>query len=218
MSARSIAERAASGEHAPEFDLGPGLRLEAKITASEGQGIEARWEYGCWLLGQRVGKQLPAGLIEQLVAATGTSARELQYRMRFAEHYPTADEVRTAVHTSPSWREIRAGLTVKPANPKRRRVPAKPEPWWKTLTEFERRHIRPRIEHPGSVGPGLHRPDYHHDELVEARQALVPLGRALDELIAIAEQHEAEWAPVEPEGDPEDVARAEALAARSGRS
>jgi hypothetical protein len=47
-----------------EFDLGRGLRLEALIAKSEGEGIHARWEYGRWLLAQRKGKQLPNGLLD----------------------------------------------------------------------------------------------------------------------------------------------------------
>jgi N6-adenosine-specific RNA methylase IME4 len=103
VSRRSIADRAASGEHAPEFDLGPGLRLEAKIAKSEGEGIRARWEFGRWLLAQRVGKQLPNGLLDQLVEVTGTSRQELGYRMRFAERYATADELANAVGNFGSW-------------------------------------------------------------------------------------------------------------------
>ena len=94
-----------------EFDLGPGLRLEARIAKSDGDGIRARWEFGRWLLAQRKGKQLPNGLLDQLVAATGQNATELKYRMVFAERYATEDEVVTAVTTCKSWTEIRDGLS-----------------------------------------------------------------------------------------------------------
>ncbi len=89
-----------------EFDLGPGLRLEERITASEGEGIHARWEYGRWLLAKRKGKQLPNGLLDQLVAVTDKSRTELKYRAQFAERYPTEDEVANALATNSSWRDI----------------------------------------------------------------------------------------------------------------
>ncbi len=106
-----------------EFDLGPGLRLEERITASEGEGIHARWEYGRWLLAQRKGKQLPNGLLDQLVAVTRTNATELKYRMVFAERYTTEDEVVTAVTTCKSWTEIRDGLSRRYAGDQRSAEP-----------------------------------------------------------------------------------------------
>jgi hypothetical protein len=102
-----------------EFDLGPGLRLEEQITASEGEGIHARWEFGRWLLSQRVGKQLPKGLLHQLVEVTGTNATELKYRMVFAERYTIEDAVVTAVTTCKSWTEIRDGLPNLTPRPRR---------------------------------------------------------------------------------------------------
>jgi hypothetical protein len=91
---------------AVEFDLGPGLRLEAQIAASDDEGIRARWESGRWLLAQRKGKQLPNGLLDQLVAATSGHEREFQRRMQFAERYSSEDEVRHACRTYGSWHRI----------------------------------------------------------------------------------------------------------------
>lgn len=97
-----------------EFDLGPGLRLEAQIGENENRAIRVRWEFGHWLLAQRVGKQLPHGLLDQLVEATGKSRSELQYRVQFAERYPTEDELSTAVDTYGSWFELRCALVERP--------------------------------------------------------------------------------------------------------
>jgi hypothetical protein len=90
----------------PEFDLGPGLRLEAQIAGSDVEGIQVRWEFGRWLLAQRVGKKLPVGLLDQLVAATGQSRTELQYRVRFAERYPDEEALCNALHNHSSWHAV----------------------------------------------------------------------------------------------------------------
>src|SRR5215469_11771100 len=80
--------------------------LEARIAASESTGIQARWEFGRALLAQRVGKQLPAGLLAQVCADVGVSRSELQKRMRLAERYPTEQQVRNAVAQFGSWHRI----------------------------------------------------------------------------------------------------------------
>jgi hypothetical protein len=199
MTGKSVAERAADGE--PEFDLGPLLRIEVRIAAAEGDGIRARWESGRELLTQRVGKQLPKGLQDQLVATTGTSARELRYRMAFAERYRTEDEVGTAVQTCKSWTELRRGpARSKPV--KRKRL------GWTlgALAKARSVHVAPLI---ARLKDGERPDDCHLDQLVQLRTAL-------DELIALVERHEA--AQAEPEGSPEDVTRAEAAMRRWGPS
>ena len=80
--------------------------LEARIAVSDATGIQARWEFGQALLAQRVGKQLPAGLLARVCADVGVSRSELQKRVRFAERYPTDVEVRNAVAQFGSWHRI----------------------------------------------------------------------------------------------------------------
>src|SRR5215831_18056309 len=89
--------------------------LEARIAVSDATGIQARWEFGQALLAQRVGKQLPAGLLARVCADVGVSRSELQKRVRFAERYPTDVEVRNAVAQFGSWHRIVADALLSPA-------------------------------------------------------------------------------------------------------
>jgi len=95
--------------------IGAELReLEAAIRKGESTSIESRWRFGHVLLRSRQGKQLPNGMLAAIVAEHGISRSEIQYRIQFAETYPSYDEVSTAVDTYPSWREIRSSLSKKP--------------------------------------------------------------------------------------------------------
>jgi hypothetical protein len=91
--------------------------LEARIAGSESTGIQARWEFGRALLARRVGKQLPAGLLAQVCADVGVSRSELAKRMRFAERYPTEEQVRNAVAQFGSWHRIVAEALPEPSVP-----------------------------------------------------------------------------------------------------
>lgn len=83
-------------------------RIEERITGAEGDGLRARWEFGHELLAARDGKgRLPNGYLTAVVDATGTSRRELSYRIKFAETFPTEDELCTAVQSFRSWWDIR---------------------------------------------------------------------------------------------------------------
>lgn len=86
------------------------VRLDRRVDVAEGEGILARWEFGRGLLARRVGKQLPHGLLDEVVEATGKNRRELQYRVKFAETFTTEAEVCTAVHTFGCWAELRESL------------------------------------------------------------------------------------------------------------
>lgn len=96
----------------PEFDYGPGLRMEAQINAAESEAIAQRWEFGRWMLSHvpAGGKKLPDGFLDGLVEATGKSRSELQYRRQFAERFPSAEALSTAVDNRRSWTEIRDQL------------------------------------------------------------------------------------------------------------
>jgi hypothetical protein len=80
--------------------------LETRISGAESTGVLARWEFGRLLLGQRAGRKLPAGLLATVGADLGVSRTELQKRMRFAEKYPTEEEMRNALRNYGSWHRI----------------------------------------------------------------------------------------------------------------
>jgi phage N-6-adenine-methyltransferase len=82
------------------------LELDARVDHAEDDGIRARWEFGRALLRERVGKQLPAGRLDQVSAKTGKSRQEIGYRMTFADRFPTEAEVSNAVGNFGSWHAI----------------------------------------------------------------------------------------------------------------
>lgn len=51
------------------------------------------------------GKQVPNGLLDEIVEKTGKSRREIAYRVQFAEQFPTHDALCKVLHNGPSWRE-----------------------------------------------------------------------------------------------------------------
>ncbi len=95
-----------------EIDVAPALRIEERIDAAEGEGIEARWEFGHWMLTfiPEGGKKLPDGFLDRLSEATGKNRSELKHRRWFAEKLPTRAELVTAVTNGASWTEIRDSL------------------------------------------------------------------------------------------------------------
>lgn len=76
---------------------------EERIDGAEGDGLLRRWESGRELLARRDGKQLPRGLLDVVVRASGKTAREWQYRMMFADAYADEEKVRNAVSHFGSW-------------------------------------------------------------------------------------------------------------------
>ena len=108
------------------------IQIDKRIDTDEDDAAEklqdsirARWEFGRLMLAQRKGKQLPNGLLGELVQRTGKSQRELGYRMAFAERYPTEDEVCNALQTWKSWFQVTQNLPKEePAKPKRKPRPA----------------------------------------------------------------------------------------------
>lgn len=113
MSSTITRDGAASAAPDPEFDLAPGLRLEERIDGAEGDAIEARWEFGRWMLTliPEGGKQVPKGVRNALVAATHKSRQELGFRMQFAKVYGSPDELANAVSKLRSWHAIIQGLS-----------------------------------------------------------------------------------------------------------
>lgn len=89
------------------IDWNPVDIVHKLIQASDENGLRARWEFGHVLLSLRDGRgRLPNGLMQEAVARYSVSERELQYRMKFAERFPTELELRNALRDSPSWRDI----------------------------------------------------------------------------------------------------------------
>lgn len=86
--------------------------------------MRARWEFGRELLGRRIGKQLPTGLLNEVAQATGKSRAEVGHRMRFAEAFPNEREVANAIRNFGSWYRVvnealspRAAATERAAEP-----------------------------------------------------------------------------------------------------
>lgn len=80
------------------------VKLDERVDAAEGEGLIARWEFGRELLSRRVGKKLPPGLLDALVAETGKSRAELQNRVQFAEVFD-AEALSNALGNQ-SWYEL----------------------------------------------------------------------------------------------------------------
>lgn len=87
------------------------VAIDKKIDRNEKAALRLRWEFGKHMLAKREGKQLPKGMLDKLVDATGKGRSELGYRMQFAEKHPTDDELSNALETFTSWREVIASFT-----------------------------------------------------------------------------------------------------------
>ncbi|BBZ41139.1 hypothetical protein [Mycobacterium conspicuum] len=95
--------------------------LSERIAGNEADSIQARWEFGRVLRQRRDGKkQLPPGVMAEVVKTHGISQREANYRMKFADKFTTEDEVRNALQTyGSSWRSIVSkALPAEPPKPK----------------------------------------------------------------------------------------------------
>jgi N6-adenosine-specific RNA methylase IME4 len=78
--------------------------IDERIDAREGEALRDRWEFGRLMLAARDGKgKLPNGWLTTVVERTGKSRVELQFRARFAERYPTEDELCNAITQFGSW-------------------------------------------------------------------------------------------------------------------
>lgn len=90
-----------------DLSLARFVKLEERITVSEGEGLRARWEFGHELLAARDGKgKLPRGLTEDLTAELEIHPREIQRRVKFAQRFPDEDALRHAVSQYGSWHVI----------------------------------------------------------------------------------------------------------------
>ena len=82
-----------------------------RATDSIQESLRDRWEHGRMMLAERNGKKnLPNGRMPELVAATGCSQPELNFRIRFAERYSTEDELCRGLQSFTSWTQAKNSL------------------------------------------------------------------------------------------------------------
>jgi hypothetical protein len=113
-------------------------RIEESVRASDGEAILARWDFGREVLGQRVGKQLPKGLLGDICERTGLHHTEISFRVRVAEHYDRP-QLETLVSTSQlTWTAVREGLPKKRKPGVRSPKPPSLGPTAATFTEADR--------------------------------------------------------------------------------
>jgi hypothetical protein len=93
--------------------------LEFQIEDSDKEGMLKRWLFGHELLKRRVkekGRPLetPKALMTLTIEQCKISRQEINYRIQFAERYPTKKDVANAVGIYPSWHQmVKHGLVEK---------------------------------------------------------------------------------------------------------
>jgi hypothetical protein len=104
--------------------------LQHRIDSATVEDAEASWECGKVLSKVKGNRgRLPNGFLARLVEATEVSARTWQYRIRFYEAFPKKKEMRNALRTRSSWRElIREDLTDSPSSEESEEEDGRP--WW----------------------------------------------------------------------------------------
>lgn len=116
-------------EHPTEF--APPLReklqgIEAEITSAEGNGLQARWDFGRAMLALRRGAKLSPGDLDKACAAVGASRAEIQRRIQFAAKFPTKVALSHAVRQWPTWHAmVSEGLPTKREKPTPKTSPAR---------------------------------------------------------------------------------------------
>jgi hypothetical protein len=108
--------------------------LEFQIQDTEKDGMLKRWEFGRELVKRRVtykGRQIvPRELMTLTIKQCGIHWREINWRIKFAERYPTKKETCTAIQDYPSWTQMKNGLIEKKRTAKpRAKKTAHSMPW-----------------------------------------------------------------------------------------
>jgi hypothetical protein len=81
-------------------------RIEETIRKSDSDGLVARWESGQYLNTLKKGKkQLPKGMLAELVTAIGFRRAEVNARMKFAATFTEA-ELTDVIGKFPTWYDI----------------------------------------------------------------------------------------------------------------
>lgn len=109
-------------------------RIEEGVRASDGEAILARWDFGQEVLRQRVGKQLPKGLLADICKRTGVGRQEVANRVRVAEHHDRVELSSELESSGTTWTALVKGLPKKGTTRKRRSTP-KTEPTKETIAE-----------------------------------------------------------------------------------
>jgi len=93
------------------------VSLEHEIQDTEKEGMLKRWAFGRQLLPRRVTRkgraEVPAELMKLTIKQCGIGQREISYRIKFAERYPTKKEACTAMQATPTWTQMKTALTAK---------------------------------------------------------------------------------------------------------
>lgn len=131
------------------------ILIDKRIAEHDQQSLVERWRFGKMLVAMRQGrKRLPNGALAEIARQTGRSRSELNYRMKFAEAYPTEAELSNALDSLSSWHEF--------CNPAPSHVLSSQEA--KQLTARIRGHLDDGRRHAADVGRML----------VAAREQLEP--------------------------------------------
>ena len=73
-------------------------KMEAAVKNSDHDGMKARWKMGQELAKQRQGKKkMPNKLLDAVAKRIGVGREELRKRVRFADRYPTVEELGNAI-------------------------------------------------------------------------------------------------------------------------
>ena len=113
-------------------------RIEERIKASEGDSVEARWEFGRALIQRRDGsKQLPRGVVPAIVKEHGISRSEIHRRVQLAEKFTSKEKVSHAWEKYGSWRRLASE-----ALPKREAAPKPAITWEERISNDLDRMIR----------------------------------------------------------------------------
>lgn len=83
------------------------VHIDQRIDLHESSALRERWEFGRGMLAARDGMgRLPNGYLAALVERTGKNRVELGRRIRFAERFPTEEELCHAVTQFASWHQV----------------------------------------------------------------------------------------------------------------
>jgi hypothetical protein len=115
MSVRAIALTVRASTGPIDTPWGAQLyNIEKRVRDGDKAGVHARWESGRHILKQRIGKQLPKGLRQQVCKALKLSQAEVNYRIQFAERCSTDSEVFKVLNTFGNWTQIITKFLPKP--------------------------------------------------------------------------------------------------------
>jgi hypothetical protein len=92
---------------AVDIDMEQCIEWAKEIREHEAEAIEIRWHVGQALIVARGDRQrLPKGFYEEYRKATRESKRELMYRIKLAEKFPTRKDLDKCIALHLSWREL----------------------------------------------------------------------------------------------------------------